>query len=117
MLAPSDAVYQVTPAGPDRIALLASSDPVHNSYTLYIVSLAPSANLALTVTQQDPTTVVLHFDSAAGATYRIETKSNLSASGWTTLQDNIAGTGEIIATQLAPSSQSTAFYRAVRLSQ
>jgi hypothetical protein len=118
MLAPSDGIFQFTPAGPDRVAILAGTDPVNfPGYRLYIVNLGAPSELTLSISQQDPTTLTLHFDSANGASYRLETKSDLLASNWTIVQDNIPGTGSAIEMPISFQPQRSAFFRVSRQSQ
>ena len=118
MLAPSDGIFQFTPAGPDRVSIVAGSDPVnYPGSRLYIVNLAAPSELTLSISRQDPTTLTLHFDSANGATYRIETKSDLLTSNWTIVQDNIPGTSSAIEIPLSFQPQRTTFFRVSRQSQ
>jgi hypothetical protein len=118
MLEPSDGIFQFTPAGPDRVALLAGADPVNfPGSKLYIVNLGAPSELTLSISDQDPATLTLQFDSANGATYRIETKSDLLASNWTIVQDNIPGTGSAIEMPISFVPQRTAFFRVFRQSQ
>jgi len=58
--------------------------------------------------------MLVSFPSVTGKTYRMERSDTLQSGSWTTVQDNIAGTGgikQVIDTDGA--MQSKRFYRAV----
>jgi beta-galactosidase len=58
--------------------------------------------------------VFVSFPSVAGKSYRLERSDTLQSGSWTTVQDNIAGTGGTIAiTDTGAAAQSKRFYRVV----
>jgi hypothetical protein len=110
VIGPSDGIALFKPAGSDRVAITSGS-------TLYIVNLGAPSQLSVEVSLRDPATVLLRVDSTADAVYRIETESTPGASNWTTVEDNIGGTGGIIERSIPIQAQQNAFFRAVRLPQ
>jgi fibronectin type 3 domain-containing protein len=58
--------------------------------------------------------VVVSFSSVVGKTYRVERSDTLQGGSWSTVQDNIAGTGDVLQiTDSAAASLSKRFYRVV----
>jgi fibronectin type 3 domain-containing protein len=58
--------------------------------------------------------LVVSFSSISGKTYRLERSSTLQSGSWTTVQDNIAGTGGVVTvTDANAASRSKSFYRVV----
>jgi len=59
---------------------------------------------------------VLNLPTVAGKTYRVERSDTLANGSWTTLQDNIAGTGGTMQiTDAGAASRSKRFYLIVLL--
>jgi hypothetical protein len=106
-LSSSAGISRVRSAGPDRVAIASGG-------TLYIVNLGAPNQLSVAVSLKDSATATLRIDSALGAVYRIEAASVLGESTWTTVQDNIAGTGAAIEVPVPIQTQQNAFFRAVR---
>jgi autotransporter-associated beta strand protein len=64
--------------------------------------------------QKNSSDMLLTFPSISGKTYRIERSDTLQANSWTTVQDNIAGTGNTInITDVSGAGQPRRFYRVV----
>jgi fibronectin type 3 domain-containing protein len=58
--------------------------------------------------------VLVSFASVAGKTYRLERSDTLQSGSWSTVQDNIAGTGAVLQiTDVGAATQSRRFYRVV----
>ena len=57
---------------------------------------------------------IVSFATVLGKTYRVERSDTLQAGSWTTLLDNIAGTGGTVqVTDVGGAAQSKRFYRIV----
>ena len=81
----------------------AGTGPNDSSSVLRITQLAKGGN-----------DMVISFTSIAGKTYRMERSDTLQSGSWTTVQDNIAGTGGIVQiTDAGAAASSKSFYRIV----
>ncbi|MEO7099565.1 MAG: LamG-like jellyroll fold domain-containing protein [Luteolibacter sp.] len=81
----------------------AGTDPKNPASVLHASSFVISGN-----------DVILSFDSVAGKTYRLERSDTLESGSWTTVQDQISGTGGILPiTDAGAAAHSTRFYRIV----
>ncbi|MEO7933704.1 MAG: LamG-like jellyroll fold domain-containing protein [Chthoniobacterales bacterium] len=84
---------------------LTGTDPTNATSTLKISELQVSGN-----------DFVVSFPSVSGKTYRVERSDTLQAGSWTTLLNNIAGTGGVVQiTDAGGATQSKHFYRVVLL--
>ena len=58
----------------------------------------------------------MSFPTVSGKTYRVERSDTLQSGSWTTLQDNIAGTGGTVqVTDVGGAGQPKRFYRLILL--
>jgi len=81
----------------------AGTDPNDKSSVLTITQIAASGN-----------DLVVSFTSMVGKTYRVDCSVTLQNGSWTTVQDNIVGTGGVVqATDTDGAAQSKRFYRVV----
>lgn len=81
----------------------AGTDPTNSASVLRISGISISGN-----------DFVVSFSTVAGKTYRVERSDTLAAGSWTTLLDNIAGTGGTVqVTDVGAAAQSKRFYRIV----
>jgi hypothetical protein len=58
--------------------------------------LDATSGLRLSITPVSPFSWRIRFATVAGKSYRIERSTNLSPQEWTTVTDNLIGTGEVI---------------------
>ena len=81
----------------------AGTDPNDRTSLLKVGQMAKSGN-----------DMQLSFPTIVGKTYRLERSDTLAAASWTTVQDNIAGTGATLQiTDTNGASQTKRFYRVV----
>lgn len=74
----------------------------------------PSSVLKVTKIQINGNDIQLNFPTVSGKTYRLERSDTLSEGSWTTVAENIAGTGaEIQVTDTGGATHSSRFYRIV----
>ncbi|MGC3990865.1 MAG: hypothetical protein QM796_14540 [Chthoniobacteraceae bacterium] len=79
----------------------AGTDPNDRSSALKIGSLARNGN-----------DVVISFPTVSGKTYRVDCSTTLQAGSWTTVQDNLVGTGGVMqVTDTGGATQMQRFYR------
>ncbi len=82
---------------------VSGTDPNNRASLLKIDPMQPSGN-----------DMILNFASVLGRTYRVERSDSLLDSSWTTVQDDIAGTGgPIQITDISGATQTRRFYRIV----
>ena len=101
------AVVEVTAAGSERIAVRTGTE-------VLILDLPGDSNAPEATVSRATGETTIRFASAPGARYRIETTEQIKAPQWTTLQDNISGTGSILS-HVIQTPDRTRFYRIVRL--
>jgi hypothetical protein len=80
---------------------------------LSVIDFRPGPDLALTNIQTSGGNVLLSFATATNRLYRVEFASSLTAATWTTLSNNIPGTGSMVtvADPGALTNSSRRFYR------
>ena len=81
----------------------AGTDPNNRASALKISSLTKSGN-----------DMVITFSTVSGKTYRVERSDTLQSGSWTTVQDNIAGTGnDVQVTDTGGATQPKRFYHLI----
>lgn len=82
-----------TISAPGRHVLMLSADDTTHAvaYDALTVEVLPTLNVV-----PGPTNAVVQFSSAAGQFYRVERRDNLVTGGWTTVSNNVAGTGAVV---------------------
>ncbi|MEO7934381.1 MAG: autotransporter-associated beta strand repeat-containing protein [Chthoniobacterales bacterium] len=79
----------------------AGTDPKSNASALKVSNVAPSGN-----------DMVISFPTVSGKVYRVERSDTLQSGSWTTVQDNLAGTGGVVqVTDAGGAMQGKRFYR------
>jgi hypothetical protein len=83
----------------------------------YIAGTNPSVRTSvMEVSQMTPSgnDMIVSFPTSAGKLYRVERSDTLQSGSWTTVQDNIAGTGGTVqVTDTGGAAQPRRFYRVV----
>lgn len=70
--------------------------------------------LAVNKMEVNGSDVVVRFPTVSGKTYRLECSNDLAPGSWSTVQDNISGTGgDVLVTDSGAATQSRRFYRIV----
>ncbi len=92
--------------------MLSAADGLHAvAYDAVIIRSLPSSLLA-----RSGDDVVITFATATGQQYRLERASDLAAGQWSTVADNVTGTGgDVSVPDLGAGDQAPRFYRVVLL--
>ena len=79
-----------------RVDEMAGADSTTGSVWTFATAMDPSARLPMTGGLGSGDSFVISFPSLIGQTYRIERTDSLSPASWSTVADNVPGTGDAI---------------------